>query len=71
VLLVKFQVLWDVMLWHWMSSSSILRGHSAFIFGVKQSSTVVPQNIGTTHPVPQCHIPEDLNPELWDVFVML
>lgn len=37
----------------------------------EEEGTVISHNIGTTHPVTQCHITEDFNPELWDVLVLL
>lgn len=33
----KVAILWNVMLYHWMSSTTILKGHRAFIFTVKKS----------------------------------
>jgi hypothetical protein len=54
VVILKFQVFWDVVLCQWASNSGILKVSSAFIFMVKQfkkhdsegEGTVVLQGIG-------------------------
>jgi len=43
-----------------VSSPNVLRNHGAGLLDPKDEGTVTPQNTGTTHPVSQHYVPENL-----------